>query len=71
MHSCHATSAAQEALDALIIKYPLHQLVIDSTSVKPTPPPGGPATQDTPLPDAPATAPAETDGWETVEGKST
>jgi hypothetical protein len=71
MHSRHATSAAQEALDALMIKYPPRQLVITSTSVKSTPPPDGLATQDTPLPDAPATAPVETEGWKTVEGKAT
>jgi hypothetical protein len=71
MHSRHATSAAQEALDALIIKYPPRQPVIASTSAMPTPPPSGLATQDTPLPDAHATAPAETDGWKTVEGKAT
>jgi hypothetical protein len=71
MHSRHATSATQEALDALMIKYSPRQLAIDSTSAKPTPPPGGPATQDTPLPDAPATAPMEMEGWMTVEGKAT
>jgi hypothetical protein len=71
MHSRHATSAAQEALDALMIKYPPRQLAITSTSAKSTPPPDGPATQDTPLPDAPTTAPVETEGWKTVEGKAT
>jgi hypothetical protein len=71
MHSRHATSAAQEALDALRIKFPPCQLTIASTSAKPTPPPGSPATQDTPLPDAPTTAPVETEGWMTVEGKAT
>jgi hypothetical protein len=71
MYSRHATSAAQEALDALMIKYPPCQLTITSTSTKSTPPPDGPATQDTPLPDAPATAPVETEGWKTVEGKAT
>jgi hypothetical protein len=71
MHSRHATSTTQEALDALRIKFPPHRLAIDSTSAKPTPPPDGPATQDTPLPDAPATAPVETEGWKTVEGKAT
>jgi hypothetical protein len=71
MHSRHATSAAQEALDALMIKYPPRQLANASTSAKPTPSPAGPETQDTPLPDAPATAPVETDGWKTVEGKAT
>jgi hypothetical protein len=71
MHSRHATSATQEALDALMIKYPPRQLAITSTSAKSTPPPDGPATQDTPLPDAPTTAPVETEGWKTVEGKAT
>jgi hypothetical protein len=71
MHSCHATSATQEALDALMIKYPPCPLTIASTSVKPIPPPSGPATQDTPLPDAPTTAPVETEGWKTVEIKGT
>jgi hypothetical protein len=71
MHSCHATSAAQEALDALIIKYPPRQLAIASTSAKPMPPPDGPATQDIPLPDAATTAPVEMEGWKTVEGKAT
>jgi hypothetical protein len=36
MHSRHATSTAQEALDALMIKYPPCQLAIASTSAKPT-----------------------------------
>jgi hypothetical protein len=71
MHSRHTTSATQEALDALRIKFPPRRLAITSTSVKPTPPPGSPATQDTPRPDAPTTAPVETDGWKTVEGKAT
>jgi hypothetical protein len=71
IHSRHATSATQEALDALMIKYPPRQLATASTSVKPIPPPAGLETQDTPLPDTPATAPVETDGWKTVEGKAT
>jgi hypothetical protein len=71
MHSRHATSAAQEALDALMIKYPPRQLASTSTSTKPTPPPSGPATQNTPPTDAAATAPPETEGWKTVEGKVT
>jgi hypothetical protein len=60
----------QEALDALMIKYPPHPLVIASTSAKSTHSPAGPETQDTPLPNAPATGPVETEGWKTVEGKS-
>jgi hypothetical protein len=70
MHSHDATSTTQEALDALMIKYPPRQLTITSTPAKTTPPPGGPATQDTPLPDAAATAPVETEGWKTLEGKA-
>jgi hypothetical protein len=71
MHSCHATSAAQEPLDALMIKYPPYPLAITSTSTEPIPPPDGRATQDTPLPNAPVTALVETEGWKTVEGKAT
>jgi hypothetical protein len=71
MHSRHAISAAQEALDTLRIKFPPCRLTIASTSAQPTPPPGSPATQDTPLPDAPTTAPVESEGWTTVEGKAT
>jgi hypothetical protein len=56
MHSRHATSAAQEALHALRMKFPPRRLTIVSTSTKPTPPPSGLATQDTPLPNAPTTA---------------
>jgi hypothetical protein len=58
------------ALDALMIKYPLHQLATTSTSAKPTPPPEGLVTQDTPLPNAPTTALVEMEGWKTVEGKA-
>jgi hypothetical protein len=71
MHSRHATSAAQEALDALKIKYPLRQLATTSTSAKPTPPPSGPTTQDTPPTNTAATALPETEGWKNVEGKVT
>ncbi|KAI5790472.1 hypothetical protein FPQ18DRAFT_338722 [Pyronema domesticum] len=39
--------------------------------MEPTPSPAGPETQDTPLPDAPTTAPEKADGWKTVEGKAT
>jgi hypothetical protein len=71
MHSKHATSTAQDALDGLIIKYPLRPLAITSTEVTNNPPPDSPAVQDTTLPDAPTTtAPAENDGWKTVEGKA-
>jgi hypothetical protein len=71
MHSRYATSAAQEALDALMTKYPPRRLTTAPTSVTPTPPPGGLATQDTPLPDAPTPAPVVTEGWKTVEGQPT
>jgi hypothetical protein len=70
MHSQHATSAAQDALDALMRKYPPPPLAITSTEATTDPLPDGDAVQDTTLPDAPTTtAPAEKDGWKTVEGK--
>jgi hypothetical protein len=71
MHSKHATSAAQDALGALKIKYPLCPLMITSTEATTDPLPDSPALQDTTLPDAPTTAPAENEGWKTVEGKAT
>jgi hypothetical protein len=71
MHSKHATSAAQEALDALKLKYPPRPLTITSTEATTDPLPDSPAVQDTTLPDAPSTAPTENDGWRTVEGKAT
>jgi hypothetical protein len=72
MHSKHATSAAQDALDALMIKYPPCPLAITSTEATTDPLPDSPAAQDTTLPDAPTTTtPAENDGWKTVEGKAT
>jgi hypothetical protein len=71
MHSKHATSAAQDALDALKIKYPVRPLTITSTEATTDPLPDSPAVQDTTLPDAPTTAPAENEGWKTVEGKAT
>jgi hypothetical protein len=71
MHSKHATSTAQDALDALMIKYPPRPLTITSTEVTTDPLPDSPAVQDTTLPDTPTTtAPAENDGWKTVEGKA-
>jgi hypothetical protein len=71
MHSKHATSAAQDALDALMIKYPPHPPAITSTEATTDPLPDSPAVQDTTLPDAPTTtALAENDGWKTVEGKA-
>jgi hypothetical protein len=70
MHSKHATSAAQDALDALKLKYPLRPLTITSTEATTDPLPDSPAVPDTTLPDAPTTAPAENEGWKTVEGKA-
>jgi hypothetical protein len=70
MHSQHATSAAQDALDALMRKYPPRPLAITSTEATTDPLPNSTAVQDTTLPDAPTTtAPVEKDGWKTVEGK--
>jgi hypothetical protein len=58
--------------DALMIKYPLCPLAIVLTEATTDPLPDSPAAQDTTLPDAPTTtAPAENDGWKTVEGKAT
>jgi hypothetical protein len=71
MHSKHATSAAQDALDALKLKYPLHPLTITSTEATTDPLPDSPTVQDTTLPDAPSTALAENKGWRTLEGKAT
>jgi hypothetical protein len=72
MHSQHTTSAAQDALDALMRKYPPRPLAITSTEAMTDPLPDSNAVQDTTLPDTPTTtAPAEKDGWKTVEGKAT
>jgi hypothetical protein len=72
MHSQHATSAAQDALDALMRKYPPRPLAITSSEATTDPLPNSHAVQDTTLPNAPTTtAPAEKDGWKTVEGKAT
>jgi hypothetical protein len=71
MHSQHVTSAAQDALDALMRKYPQRPLAITSTEATTGPLPDSNAVQDTTLPDAPTTtAPAEKDGSKTVEGKA-
>jgi regulator of replication initiation timing len=60
MHSQHATSTAQDALDALMCKYPPCPLAITSTEVTTDPLPDSNAVQDTTLPDAPTTtAPAD------------
>jgi hypothetical protein len=72
MHSKHGISAAQDAVDALMIKYPLRPLAITSTEATTDPLPDSPTVQDANLPDAPTTtAPAENDGWKTVEGEAT
>jgi hypothetical protein len=72
MHSQHATSTAQDALDALMHKYPARPLAITSTEATTDPLPNGTAVQDTTLPDAPTTtAPVEGSGWKIVEGKAT
>jgi hypothetical protein len=71
MHSQHATSAAQDALDALVRKYPPRPLAITSTEATTDPLPDSNAVQDTTLPDAPTTtALVEKDRWKTVEGKA-
>jgi hypothetical protein len=71
MHSQHATSAAQDALDAPMRKYPPQPLAITSTEATTDPLPNSNAVQDITLPDASTTtAPAEKDGWKTVEGKA-
>jgi hypothetical protein len=71
MHSQHATSAAQDALDALLTKYPLRPLTITSTEATTDPLPDSPDVQDTTPPDGPTTtAPAENHGWKTVKGKA-
>jgi hypothetical protein len=71
MHSQPATSTAQDILDALMCKYPPFPLTITSTIVTTDPLPDGNAVQDTTLPNAPTTtAPAQNDGWKTVEGKT-
>jgi hypothetical protein len=71
MHSQHATSATQDALDALMCKYPPCPVAITLPEATTIPPPDSPAIQDTTLPNAPTTtAPVEKDGWKTMEGKA-
>jgi hypothetical protein len=71
MHSKHATSTAQDALDALMIKYPWCPLAITSTKVMTNPLPDSCTAQDTTIPDAlTTTAQVEKDSWTTVEGKA-
>jgi hypothetical protein len=56
MHSCHATTATQEELDALTNKSSLRSLTtMPTTAAQPTLKTS--AKPDAPLPDAPATAP--------------
>jgi hypothetical protein len=70
MHSQHATTAAQDALDALMCKYPPYPLAITLTQVTTDPLPDSNAAQDTSPPDATTTtALAVKDGWKTMEGK--
>jgi regulator of replication initiation timing len=70
-HSQHATSTTQDALDAVMHKYPPRPLAITSTEATTDPLPNSHAVQDTTLPDTPTTtAPVEKDGWKTVEGKA-
>jgi hypothetical protein len=71
MHSKHATSAAQDALDTLMCKYPPRPLAITLTDATTDTLPDSNAVQDTTLPDAPTTtAPAEKVELKTVEGKA-
>jgi hypothetical protein len=71
MHSQHATSTTQDALDALMCKYPPRPVAITSTEATTDPLPNSDAVQGPTLPDAPTTtAVAEKAGWKTVEGKA-
>jgi hypothetical protein len=71
MHSQHVISTAQDALDALMRKYPPCPLTITSTEAMTDPLPDSNAVKDRTLPDAPTTTtPVEKDGWKTVEGKA-
>jgi hypothetical protein len=70
MHSQHVTTTAQDALDALMHKYPPCPLTITSTEVMTNPLPDSKAAQDTTLPNTPTTTtPAAKDGWKTMEAK--
>jgi hypothetical protein len=71
MHSQHATSATQDALNALMCKYPPRPLAITSTEAKTDPLPDSTTIQDATLPNAPTTtAPVESSRWKTVDGKA-
>jgi hypothetical protein len=65
------TSAAQDALDALMHKYPPCPLAITSTEAMTDSLPDSNAVKDTTLPDtSTTTALAEKDRWKTVKGKA-
>jgi hypothetical protein len=65
------TSATQDALDAVICKYPACPLALTSTEAKTDPLPDSTTIQDTTLPDTPTTtALVESGRWKTVEGKA-
>jgi hypothetical protein len=71
MHSQHVTCATQDTLNALMCKYPPYPLVITSTKARTDPLPDSTTVQDTTLPNTPTTtAPVESGGWKTVEGKA-
>jgi hypothetical protein len=71
MHSQHATSAAQDALDALMHHYPLCPLMITLSEATTDPLPESNAVKDIMPPNTPTTtAPVEKDRWKTVEGKA-
>jgi hypothetical protein len=59
-------------LDTLMCKYPPCPLAITSTEARTDPLPDSTTVQDTTLPNTPTTtAPVESGGWKTVEGKAT
>jgi hypothetical protein len=71
MQSQYTTSAAQDALNTLMCKYPPCPLTITLTEVITDPLPDSNTIQDTTLPNAPTTtAPVEKDGWKTMMGKA-
>jgi hypothetical protein len=71
MHSQHVTSAAQDALDTLMCKYPPYPLMITLTEARTNPLPDSTTVQDMTLPDTPTrTAPVESGRWKTMEGKA-
>jgi hypothetical protein len=77
MHSRHATTAAQEELDALANKSsPSSLTTMPTAAAQPTPTtaaeptPKTSAEPDVPLPDAPAAAPVATEEWRIARGKA-